>query len=671
LANPTGRPAFRLGWTAERDRFPLWLPVALGAGAALYFALPVEPPHQLAFMALLLFAGSAAASMVWRPGRVTLALVAALALGFAVTKLRADAVAAPILPREGIVHLNARIAGLEAADTGVRLILDSPISGAFREIPARLAVTERGKGEGLQPGGWVSLTADVSPPRPPVEPGAADFGRTAFFQRQGGSGFVLGEAVPAMAPWPPAWRDRLEENIAALRWRMTQRIRAHLPGSEGAIASALITGMRGGISDDDEAALRDAGLAHVLAIAGLHMALMGMGLFWLVRALLATSPYLALHYPIKKWAAGAALAGSVFYLVISGAAAPALRAFTMLAVGLIAMLFDRPALSMRSLALAAAILLLARPESITEPGFQMSFAAVAALVAAAEGTRAAGRGIKGHLGAIFVTSAVASLATLPVSLFHFGRATHYAVLGNLLAMPVMALVVMPLATLSVATMPFGLEAVPLYLLGRGIDLMLALGRTVSSLPGAVTTAPSMPVAALAMMALGGLWLTIWRKRKRWLGLIAIATGIALAAMARAPDLLIAPDALTMALRGGDGRLHFPLRPANRFAAGAWLRQDGDARSLAQAIGIGRCDALGCVMPSAAGPVVLSRGSEGLAEDCRRAAILISAASADCKGPRFIADGPHAARDQGYALWFTPKVKVESVRQWRGERPWVK
>jgi competence protein ComEC len=649
----------------------LWLPVALGAGAALYFALPAEPPHAAGWGAIALAALAAALSLGWRAGRAALALLAALALGFAVTKLRADAMAAPVLARAGIVHLNARIAGLEAADAGTRLILDQPVSGAFDAPPARLAVTQRGTGDGLEPGDWISLTAGLSPPAAPAEPGAADFARAAFFQRLGGSGFVLGSATPAMAPWPPVWRDRLEQGIARLRWDMTRRIRAALPGSEGAIASALITGMRGGIAADDEAALRDAGLAHVLAIAGLHMALMGMGLFWLVRALLAASPYLALHYPIKKWAAAAALAGSCFYLVISGAAAPAVRAFTMLAVALVAMLCDRPALSMRSLALAAAILLLLRPESVTEPGFQMSFAAVAALVAAAESSRASGRAVVSHLNAIFVTSAVASLATLPVSLFHFGRATHYAVLGNLLAMPVMGFVVMPLATLSVAAMPFGLEAMPLHWLGQGIRLMLALGRAVSGLPGAVTPAASMPVAALALMALGGLWLAIWQKRKRWLGLIGIAAGIAVAAMARPPDMLVAPDATTVAIRGADGLLYFPSRPADRFAARAWLRQDGDARDVRAAIGIGRCDGLGCVVESAPGPVVLARRPEGLQEDCARAAILVSVAAAPCKGPRIIIDGPRAAYDQGIALWFTPILKTESVRAWRGARPWVK
>src|SRR6202012_3480492 len=194
----------------------------------------------------------------------------------------------------------------------------------------------------------------------------------------------------------------------------TMRIRAQLPDSTGAIASAIITGERGGIDAEDEAALRDAGLAHVLAIAGLHMALVGAGLFWLVRTILAGIPSLALAYPIKKWAAAAALMGAGFYIIISGASSSAARAFVMLAMMLLAILLDRPALSMRSLGLAAGILLLARPEAITEPGFQMSFAAVASLIAVAEWeqtrARIAPRGwLYRHLRGIALTSLVASL----------------------------------------------------------------------------------------------------------------------------------------------------------------------------------------------------------------------------------------------------------------------
>jgi competence protein ComEC len=193
-------------------------------------------------------------------------------------------------------------------------------------------------------------------------------------------------------------------------------------------------------------------------------------MFWLLRAVFAAFPALALRYPIKKWAAAGALAVSCFYLVISGASPSGVRAFVMLAMVMVAILLDRPALSIRSLALAAAILLLARPQDIAEPGFQMSFAAVAVLIAVAEweegGERVLPRGrLYRWVHGIVMTSLVGSLATLPFALFHFGRATHYAVLGNLLAMPVLGFWVMPAAALSVAAMPFGLEAAPLHLLG--------------------------------------------------------------------------------------------------------------------------------------------------------------------------------------------------------------
>jgi len=317
--------------------------------------------------------------------------------------------------------------------------------------------------------------------------------------------------------------------------------------------------------------LRDAGLAHVLAIAGLHMALVGGGIFWLLRAGLAAVPALVLRYPIKKWAAPSALAASCFYLVISGASPSAVRAFVMLAIVMLAVLLDRPALSMRSLALAAAILLLARPQDIVEPGFQMSFAAVAALIAVAEWEQGRER-IKPR-GAIFrwvhgiaMTSLVGSLATLPFALFHYGRATHYAVLGNLIAMPVMGLWVMPAAALSVVLMPFGLEAGSLHLLGQGILVMVAMGKFVSHLPGAETLAPAMPMQALLLMTAGGLWLVIWRKNWRRWGLVPALLGACVAWRVTGADMLVAADGRTAAIRGFDGLLHFVSKLSDKYAA---------------------------------------------------------------------------------------------------------
>jgi competence protein ComEC len=656
----------------ERDRWPLWLPVMVGLGAGLYFALPVEPAEITGWS----FLGAGIAMLVLLPflerGKVLLALAAALALGFGAAKLRATQVAAPVLARPAIVHMTARIVAMELGNAGTRLTLGDPISGGFPDnaIPKRLRVTMRGDASGLTPGQWVSLTAGLSPPLPPSQPRAADFARAAWFNAIGASGFSFGAPLPAMTPRPPTFSQSLADSVAALRWRMTQRIRAVLPGSQGAIAAALVTGIRGGIAEADDEALRDSGLAHVISISGLHMVLVGMGLFWLVRALLAFSPFLALHYPIKKWAALAALAGAGFYLVLSGAAAPAARAYLMLAVGLIAVLLDRPAFSMRGLAVAACLLLLLQPEAITDPGFQMSFAAVAALVAAAE-AGSVQRGPVGRGANLLSASAVASLATLPFVLFHFGRAAHYGVLGNLVATPVIGLVVMPFAALSLLAMPLGLEAWPLQALGWGIAVMLRLGHWVAQLPGAATLSPAMPMTALLLMVLGGLWLLVWRGKQRWAGLAGIGAGILVAFLARGPDMLVAPDAATVALRAADGKLYFVGRAQSRFIARDWLRRDGDPREPADALGLGRCDGLGCAVPAQIGQVVVSRRAEALAEDCSRAVLLVSVANTDCKGPRLILDGARAVRDQGYALTFTPELRVESVREWRGARPWVR
>ncbi|MBW8709124.1 MAG: ComEC/Rec2 family competence protein, partial [Alphaproteobacteria bacterium] len=424
-------------FVAEQDRGPLWLAVALGAGAAGYFTLPVEPSLPLGWAAVVLGLGAAVITIKWH---WRLGLVAALLLGFGLAKLREAAVTTPVLDHALVTHLTGRIASLEPREQGVRVVLDDIRSGALPQPPRRVRVALRSGGD-FRPGEWLSLTARLDTPPPPSEPGANDLGRSLFFQSIGAVGFAYGKARVIVPACDPDWRQRIGATVEELRLGMTRRIQTVLPGSTGGIASALITGERGGISDEDEEALRDAGLAHVLAIAGLHMALVGGGIFWLLRAVLAAIPALALNYPIKKWAAAGALAAGSFYLVASGASPSSVRAFVMLACVMVAVLLDRPALSMRSLALAAAILLVLRPEAIAEPGFQMSFAAVAGLVAVAEWEMRRER------------STPRGAATLPFALFHFERATHYAVLGNLIAMPVMGFWVMPAAAILLVLRP--------------------------------------------------------------------------------------------------------------------------------------------------------------------------------------------------------------------------
>ena len=662
-------------FAAERDRWPLWLPVMLGTGSGVYFALPVEPEPAFGWAALA--AGLVATALaIWGRGRWPLALLPAFLLGFGAAKLNEMRLATPVLDRPVVTHLTGRVMSLEPRGNLTRAMLDQVRSGGLGSLPRRIRVSFL-SAEDIRPGTWLSLTARLDTPSSPSEPGANDLGRSLFFRSIGATGFAYGRPHPVLADDPPGLLERMEADVEGLRLKMTRRIQTALPGSTGGIASALITGERGGISEEDEAALRDAGLAHVLAIAGLHMALVGGGMFWLLRAGLAAMPSLVLNYPVKKWAAAGALLTSCFYLVISGASPSGARAFVMLAMVMLAILLDRPALSMRSLALAAGVLLLARPQDIAEPGFQMSFAAVAALIAVAEWQQDRApvkpRGvITAYMRAIAMTSLVGSLATLPFALFYFGRATHYAVLGNLIAMPVMGLWVMPAAALSVALMPFGLESGPLHLLGQGIGVMVAMGKWVAQLPGAVTLASAMPMPALLSMTVGGLWLVIWRRGWRWWGLLPVLLGIGIAWRAPLPGMLVAPDARTVAIRGEDGLLHFVRKPADKYIARDWLRRDGDARDIEDAVGVPglHCDGLGCVIKES-GLIAVSFRPESLAEDCDRAQVLVSAAEAiNCKGPVVLIDQNSAAEGEGWRIGFGPTPLAESVRQYRGERPWV-
>jgi competence protein ComEC len=658
---------------AEQDRWPLWLPIALAAGTGGYFALDFEPAAAWGWAALGLGLVLAAVAIAgWR--RALLALFAALLIGFGVARLRTAAVQTPVLDSALIAHLTGRIVSLEPRAKGVRVVLDEVRSGAFgpHDTPRRVRLALRSGA--FRPGEWLSLTAKMDAAPPPTQPGAADLGRDLFFQSIGAVGFVYGRARIIVAARPPDLAARIGEGVEALRQRMTQRIQSVLPGSTGGIASALITGTRGGINDADEAALRDAGLAHVLAIAGLHMALVGGGLFWLLRVLLAAVPAIALRWPIKKWAAGGALLASAFYLVISGAAPSSVRAFVMLALVMCAILLDRPALSMRSLALAATILLLMRPESLTEPGFQMSFAAVVALVAVAEWQQRRARVPRGvvwrYAVGIAMVSLVGSLATLPFAMFHFGRATHYAVLGNLLAMPVMGFWVMPAAAAAVVLMPLGWDAPALHLLGAGINVMLVVGRWVAGLPGAVSLAPAMPLSALVAMTLGGLWLAIWRRGWRWLGLGPVALGIGLALSAPLPQMLVAGDAQTIAVRGDDGLLHFLRAPKDKFVAREWLRRDGDGREFKAAVGLAglHCDGVGCVLKKRA-VIAVSWRPEALTDDCALAKVLVSTADAACREPAIVIDRKSARDGEGWRVSLS-SLTAQSVRAARGARPWV-
>ncbi len=669
----------------ERSRWGLWLPVMLGLGIAVYFRLDEEPPLWAGPLALLI-CGASAVLLRSRP-LLPLLLFCLMftAIGFSAAQFRTSSVDAPVLKRKmGPVSIEGRILSVEPRDKDRRITLDSlgidRLSGSRTPERIRLRVSQ--KDVSLRPGDRVRLRAVLYPPSGPAAPGAFDFARTAYFQRIGAVGF----AVRAPEITAPSESGGVELFIARLRYDLTQKILATLPGTAGAIAAALMTGERGAIPEETLAAMRDSGLAHLLAISGLHIGLIGGFIFFSIRLGLATWERAALYWPIKKWAAVAAFLGCLGYLLISGMTLPTQRAFLMLSLVLLAVLIERSAISMNLVAWAAAAILLLAPESLMSVSFQMSFAAVIALVAFYEAITArnnrigepripmarAGR----YLGGVLATTVIASLATAPFAVFHFNRLALLGVLANLVAVPLAALWIMPLALISFTMMPFGLEQWPLTMMGWGIEAVSTIARTVQGLPGAIALIPAVPVWTLGMIALGGLWLCLWRTGWRRAGVLPIVLGLAGWTQATPPDLFVSADGATAGVRTATGELVLPFG-GRGFTIETWRRRAGlDATEKgpkpADIAGL-RCDDLGCIYRKDGHRMALVRESAALAEDCARSDILISRSPVRrgrCSGPDVVIDRFDLWRNGPHAIFFEEnRIRVESVGARAGKRPW--
>ena len=676
---------------AESDRWFLWIPVLFAGGILAYFALPDEPNPASAVV--IAATGLCLAARSSGLGLVVGASALALAAGFATAKLRTESARAPVLAKElrGVV-VKGWVELYQPRDKAKARITFRVISlGQLspEETPYRVRVT-MGTAKGrVETGQAIALRATLRPPPEPVLPHGFDFGRTAWFDRLGAIGYATGKPKPLQDAGEPAWDLRLWASIDRLRSLVNVRIRASLPGERGEIAAALITGERAGISEEDNQAMRDSGLFHILSISGLHMVIMAGTVFWLVRAGLALIPSIALSFPIRKWAAGAALAAALFYLLLSGAAVPTVRSWIMMSIVLLAVILDRPALTMRNVALAALVILIIAPESLFDPSFEMSFAAVIGLVALVEANskrvrdRAQDvslvwRGLRGLWAIIvgdIVTTLVATAAVAPFAIYHFHRMSHYGVAANLIALPLISVVIMPFALLSLIAMPFGLEGWPLWVMGLGIGLLVATGKWVASWPGAVSILPSISGTALLLMVLGGLWFCLWQTRWRALGLIVIAAGLLVSGGGKRPNVMIERDGRSVALRADDGSLALPPATRASYSVDHWLLADGDERDAAEASANSpfRCDLLGCIGKVKGKTIAFLRHPAALAEDCRTADIVIAAFSVgkSCKAARVVVDrralhsaGAHALYIEGLS------IRSESVAETRGRRPWV-
>lgn len=679
---------------AQLDRWFLWSPVALGAGCGSYFALRIEPALWAGLAALL--AAGALSMLVRRAGSrwasVGAALLVFAALGFLAAELRTRLVAAPVMWERTSGEVEGWVVDVASPGSGGGRLLIAPyaIDGVeASRLPARVRVTV-GPDALVGPGEAVRLKAILGPPPDPASPGAYDFACDAFFQRIGGVGFSLSDPLVVRGPEPP-WLLKAKMSVNAVRWSLSRRIVEDLGTRSGGVAAAMTTGHEAWLDPDDVQAMRDSGLAHILSISGVHMAIVGGFVFFLARALVALWPWAALRIPGKKVAAGAGLLAVGVYLVISGAPPPAVRSAVTLSVAFLAILADRRAISLHALALAALLVLLVQPEAVAQPGFQMSFAATAALVALAEAWSPPPReintpwpirlvqGFGAWLGVSLGASLVAGLATSPFAIQHFNRVATYGLPANLLMAPLSSFVIMPALAGGALLEGVGLGSWLLQLAGWGIDALLALARMVAGWPRAVWIVASAPAAALPVSFLGLLWLCLWKGRIRWLGLPA-ALAVALWPRPEPPAAWIASDGGAAAVRAS-GQAVF-LRPdAKQFAAELWARRRGLAEP--QDLEAARdarfdCDRRSCLPLTADTPRLAAWWTRRAPTDRDWAAlcagsdiVVVRGARPAAPCPALVLAGPDFARGGSAEIYRAgPGWRVVWANTSRGARPWT-
>ena len=680
---------------AERGRWMLWLPVALGLGIAIYYELPTEPAlwvgPALAAGALLIavFAPSGSFARALAIGAV------AASAGLGLVAWRTASLAAPTLTRPLFsLNVEGRVADIQRLPEGVRVVLEAVrLRGNGvpppEMMPARVRVTLNRGAPPLVVGDRLLVLANLSPPAGPAAPGAFDFQRVAWYQQLGAVGYALAPATVIERGRP----DGFVRTIDSLRADLAARILHVLPGPAGGVVASLLVGEQTAVDKDVAQAMRDSGLAHILSISGLHIVFVVGLVMGLVRYGIALVPPLALRVDAKKVAAVLALMAALFYTALAGAPVPAQRACAMAAFALLAILLDRTALSLRLVAWSAVIVLVIAPESLTGASFQMSFAAVVALIAGWESAAPWRRRLHERaevsrhrwvwrlgaaLGASLLTTLIASIATGAFAAYHFNRLSLLGVVANLLGVPLTGFWIMPWGLLAMLLMPFGLEAVALVPMGWGVDGLNAIAFRVAAWPDAAMLVPSLPVTSLWLLTAGGLWLCLWRRRWRYAGLPAAAIGLMLGPPP-APDLLMSEDGRVLGLRDERGVVHVASARVDRYVIDTWARRQGQegARRWTvsaedQASGLG-CSTGLCRWRKGPWRIALVSDEKRLAEACGSADIVLSTvdAQARCRGPRLVIDRRDAWRDGAHALWLDDLgVRRETANARRGDRPWV-
>lgn len=692
------REAIERWLEAERDQLVLWLPVALGAGIAAWYWLD-DPRQWLAAILALAAAGlgSLAAGRHGRALRAVAIAALAAALGLGLIWWRAERVVAPVLDRPVIARFVARVDSVDPLPARQLVQLEltplrslpTPCSRAPCRPPAelpprfRLNLADADAPAGLAPGAEIALRARLMPPPSAGVPGAYDYAQTAWFSRIGATG--RGFAPVAVVHTGPVASE-------GIRGRLTRHIEAQLPGSEGGIATSLVTGDTGAITEHDADAMRRAGLAHLLSISGLHVTAVVVITMWLVLRLLALSPWLALKMRLPIIAAAAGAAAAIGYTLLAGSQVPTVRSCVAAVLVVAALAMGREAVTLRLVAAGALIVLLLWPESLAGPSFQLSFAAVTSIIALHEHPTVRRwvmkreeswwRRLLRELAALLATGVLVEAALAPIAIYHFHKQGIYGAVANIVAIPLTTFVVMPFEALALVADAIGLGAPLWWLAGKGLALLLWIAHTTADAPGAVQMLPAMPAGAFALMVGGGLWLALWRTRVRRLGLIPLAVGAAWALATPPPDLLITGDGRHVAVRTADGAIALLRDRAGDYTK-AMLSENGgvdgdDPLALAD-LPNAQCSRDACVVDHRAGGrhwrIMATRSVypipyADLIASCRAADIVVSERRLpNACAPRWLKlDQPVLAKTGGLAITLA-SGRIVSVTTPGDRHPW--
>ncbi len=684
---------------AERDQLALWLPVALGGGIALWFVLPDARGWQAAGLAAIAVAlGGVAFARHGRAARVVAVGALAVALGLGLIWWRAEHVAQGVLQRPTIATFTARVGRVEplpARDlvrlrlAPVRVLAVPETRGATRPLPTlppriRVNLATVDAPVGLVPGAMLQLSARLLPPPEPAVPGAYDYARTAWFDGIGATGRGFG---PVSVIAGGGSRD------VGLRVRLSQHIQTSAGGGgAGGIAAALATGDQGGIPAADNEAMRRSGLAHLLSVSGLHITAAVAAVMLLVTRLLALSPWVALRWRIPLIAAGAGALAAIGYTWLTGSEVPTIRSCVAALFVLVALVLGREALTLRLVAAGAVIVLCLYPEALVGPSFQLSFAAVASIIALNEhpavrrwfAPREQSRmaAIARGTAALLLTGIMVELALIPISLFHFHKAGVYGAVANIVAIPLTTFVTMPLEALALLFDTVGAGAPFWWLTARSLDLLLWIARTTAAIPGSVAPLPAMPGGAYALMVAGGLWIALWRTRWRRLGMIPLFVGAVWALATPAPDLLVTGDGRHLAIRTARGDLAL-LRDRTGDYTADMLAENGGIDGLPILLSEqrdARCSRDLCLVTRNVGGrdwrVLATRSAylvpvAELVAACRTVDIVVSERRLPrgCVPHWLRLDRPTLARTGGVAITFG-RAEVRTVRHAGDAHPWV-